>query len=198
MVKQINAVSPEWQVLGFYDDAKVKGSFVDDLPVLGSLEDLNAAAGTKAIVLAVADPMLRKRIKESIQLENVSYPALIHPSADPGDLERNRFGEGILITAANVLTTAVVVEDFSIINLGCTIGHDVTIGSFSTIMPGCSISGAVKIGTEVLIGSGARILPGVLVGDRSKVGAGAVILQDVAPGVSVVGVPGRVVKRETP
>jgi len=41
------------------------------------------------------------------------------------------------------------------------------------------------------IGSGATILCGVRIGEGSVVGAGAVITRDVAPGSTVVGVPGR-------
>lgn len=195
MIKQINVGIPDpWTIVGFYDDGLPKGSIVDDHEVLGSLDDLNLTDEYLAIALAIADPATRRVIRERIASTKITFPALIHPSADTGDVNRNCFEEGVLIAAANIFTTGIVVEAFAIVNLHCTIGHDTRIGSFSTVMPGCSLSGAVDIGSEVLIGSGARILPGVCVGDRTKVGAGAVVLDNVASDVTVVGVPARVVK----
>ena len=45
------------------------------------------------------------------------------------------------------------------------------------------------------IGSGATILCGVTIGEGALVGAGAVVTGDVAPGVTVAGVPARVLAR---
>jgi serine O-acetyltransferase len=44
----------------------------------------------------------------------------------------------------------------------------------------------------VTIGAGARVLGAVRVGTGSQVGANAVVVKDVPPGVTVVGIPGRV------
>jgi acetyltransferase-like isoleucine patch superfamily enzyme len=44
---------------------------------------------------------------------------------------------------------------------------------------------------EVSIGSGAIIMCGIRLGRGSRIGAGSVVTRDVAPGETVVGVPGR-------
>jgi serine O-acetyltransferase len=46
-----------------------------------------------------------------------------------------------------------------------------------------------------MVGAGAKVLGSCIIGDNSKIGAGSVVLEDVPPGSTVVGVPGRVVKR---
>jgi sugar O-acyltransferase (sialic acid O-acetyltransferase NeuD family) len=195
MIKQIDFESAApWKVLGFYDDGKPKGTVVDDLVVLGGLEDLNSFSHPIGVILAVADPTVRRGIKEKIILKGVTYPIIIHPSANIGDAKRNQFEEGVIIAAGNILTTSIAIRSFTIVNLHCTIGHDVLIGPFSTVMPGCSLSGSVDIGSEVLIGSGARILPGVNIGNGSKVGAGAVVLENVPSQVTVAGVPAKIVR----
>lgn len=49
-----------------------------------------------------------------------------------------------------------------------------------------------RVGRGASIGAGAVILPGVIIGEGAMVGAGAVVTRDVAPGVTVVGNPARV------
>lgn len=52
------------------------------------------------------------------------------------------------------------------------------------------------IGDNVDIGQGAQILGGIRIADGVRIGAGAVVVKDVLePGVTVVGVPGQVVKK---
>lgn len=51
------------------------------------------------------------------------------------------------------------------------------------------------IGDNVDIGQGAQILGGIRIADNVIIGAGAVVVKDVfTPGVTVIGVPGRVVE----
>ena len=43
--------------------------------------------------------------------------------------------------------------------------------------------------------AGAKVLGSFTIGENSKIGAGSVVLEEVPPNSTVVGVPGRVVKR---
>jgi acetyltransferase-like isoleucine patch superfamily enzyme len=45
------------------------------------------------------------------------------------------------------------------------------------------------------IGSSATILCGVTIGENAIIGAGAVVTKDVPPGVTVAGVPARLVNK---
>lgn len=49
----------------------------------------------------------------------------------------------------------------------------------------------VTIGRFCQIGANATIMPGVTIGDGAVVAAGAVVTKDVAPNVTVIGVPAR-------
>jgi len=51
------------------------------------------------------------------------------------------------------------------------------------------------IGNRVVIASGAKVLGSFTVGDNSNIGANSVVLRPVPPDSTVVGIPGRVVKR---
>ena len=77
-------------------------------------------------------------------------------------------GEGNIICAGNILTVNVVLGDFVILNLSCTVGHDAVIESFVTVYPGVNISGCVKIGQGVELGTGSKIIQGIAVGSNSN------------------------------
>ena len=77
------------------------------------------------------------------------------------------------------------------------------IGDNVTLYQGVTLGGTGKehgkrhptIGNNVMISAGAKVLGSFTIGDNSKIGAGSVVLREVPPGSTVVGVPGRVVKR---
>lgn len=86
---------------------------------------------------------------------------------------------------------------------GVIIGETTVIGDNVTLYQGVTLGGTGKeqgkrhptIGNNVMISAGAKVLGSFTIGDNSKIGAGSVVLHEVPPGSTVVGVPGRVVKR---
>ncbi|HWA33073.1 MAG TPA: acetyltransferase [Cyclobacteriaceae bacterium] len=187
LIEQINMRKPTWDIAGYFDDGKKTGETVGRWKVLGGKQEIGQA-GEIAIVIAIADPIIRKEIATAIATPSISFPVVIHPACQTGDSD-NRFGKGTILTAGVVLTTGIQLEDFVIINLNTTVGHDVTIGSYSAVMPGCNISGNVKIGEGTLIGTGAKILQNLTIGKNCRVGAGAVVTHDFPDGRTIVGVP---------
>lgn len=193
LVNQINAVVPQWDIIGFFDDGVPKGSMIAVIPVLGGIDELNRYDNELSVVIAVGDPRIKKRIVQKITNPRVNYPCLIHPVSTIG--ENIKVGAGCVITAGCRLTIDITLNDFVLLNLNTTIGHDVSIGSYSSVMPGAHLSGYVHVGEEVLIGTGASVLQQVSIGNRSVVGAGAVVNKDVESNRTVVGVPARSIKR---
>lgn len=103
----------------------------------------------------------------------------IHPGA--------QIGEGFFIDHGN----------------GVIIGETAVIGNNVTLYQGVTLGGTGKehgkrhptIGDNVMISAGAKVLGSFTIGENSKIGAGSVVLKEVPPNSTVVGVPGRVVKR---
>lgn len=54
-----------------------------------------------------------------------------------------------------------------------------------------------RIGDGVMVGAGARVLGGITVGDGAVIGANAVVINDVPAGATAVGVPARILPRDT-
>lgn len=80
-----------------------------------------------------------------------------------------------------------------LINTGAQIHHEVKIGDFTEVNPGAVLLGKVEVGNFCSIGANATILPKVKIGNNVIVGAGSVVTQDVMDGVTVVGVPGKII-----
>lgn len=104
----------------------------------------------------------------------------IHPGA--------RIGRGFFIDHGN----------------GVVVGETAVIGDNVTLYQGVTLGGTGKeqgkrhptVGNNVMISAGAKVLGSFTIGDNSKIGAGSVVLEEVPPNSTVVGVPGRVVKRD--
>jgi len=178
----------EWNLIGYYDDGIEPGMIIDGKPVLGNVSSLNENHNEVAVVIAIADPSTRQRIAASLVNKKLYFPSLIHPTALVG-AKSNSIGKGCIVTAGVILTTGITLNDFVIVNLSTTIGHDAHIADFTSIMPQCSISGNVTLGTKCFLGSGTRILQGLTIGDNSIVGAGAVVTKSFASNSKLVGVP---------
>lgn len=87
---------------------------------------------------------------------------------------------------------------------GVIIGETAVVGDNVTLFQGVTLGGNGKekgkrhptIGDNVMISAGAKVLGSFKIGENSKIGAGSVVLSEVPPNSTVVGVPGRVVKRD--
>ena len=90
--------------------------------------------------------------------------------------------------------------------LGLVIGETAEVGDDVTLYHGVTLGGTSldrvhkrhpTIADGVIVGAGAKVLGPITIGAEARVGANAVVLKDVAPGVTVVGIPARPAGRET-
>lgn len=87
--------------------------------------------------------------------------------------------------------------------MAVVIGETAEIGDDVTIYQAVTLGGTGKdtgkrhptIGNDVVISSGAKVLGPFKVGEHSKIGAGSVVLEAVPPNCTVVGIPGKIVRR---
>jgi serine O-acetyltransferase len=90
---------------------------------------------------------------------------------------------------------------------GVVIGETSEIGDDVLLYQGVVLGGTSMgrkkrhptLGNGIEMGSGSIALGAITIGDGARIGAGSVVIRDVPPGVTVVGIPGRVViKSEKP
>ncbi len=88
--------------------------------------------------------------------------------------------------------------------MGTVIGETADIGDDVTLYQGVTLGGTSlnkgkrhpTIEDHVVITTGATVLGPVTIGSRSRIGAGSVVIHAVPPDSTVVGIPGRVVRRD--
>ena len=105
----------------------------------------------------------------------------LHPGAS--------IGKGFFIDHA----TGVVIGETAVIGENVSIFQGVTLGGVS------AEKGKKRhptIGNNVVIGAHAVILGDINIGENTRIGAGSVVIKDVPPNSTVVGIPGKVVRRD--
>jgi sugar O-acyltransferase (sialic acid O-acetyltransferase NeuD family) len=131
-------------------------------------------------LIAIGDGEVRKNIFG--KYPDLNYICLFRGT----EYGENNYGIGTIICPGTILTTNVQLGDHVIVNLNCTIGHDVRIGSFTTLSPGVNVSGNVTIGELCYIGTNAVIKEKITICDKVTIGAGGVVVKDITePGVYV-------------
>lgn len=153
---------------------------------LGWLEVLLSYSGWHAVVSYRINHFLKTKLRLPViprlfsQITKFLTGVEIHPSAT--------IGKGFFIDHG----------------MGVVIGETTEIGDDVTLFQGVTLGGTGKstgkrhptIGDNVTVGAGAKILGSVTIGDHVKVGAGSVVVHNVPANCTVVGVPGRVVRRK--
>lgn len=194
IIDHINKKKPQFNFIGFFDDSISKGTVINNYEVLGKVEDINTITEETCIVIAVGDPIVKKEIRDRINNEYILFPTLIHPSVIIGDDKFVKIGIGCIVCAGVIITTNIIIDDFVILNLSCTIGHDSIIGKHSSFMPSVNISGEVEIKPNVYIGTGTKIINQLNIGENTIVGAGAVVAKSLPANCTAVGIPAKVIK----
>ncbi|MDQ3030795.1 MAG: acetyltransferase [Myxococcota bacterium] len=192
LIRELVRAGNGFELVGFVvSDRSKLGPY--DSAIVGDMDWLLANRGNvDAIAMGIGSPAVRLRIAEQLERElpRVEWPVLVHPSVVI-DRESARLEPGAMIAAGTAGSVNIAIERHGLVNIGCTLGHEATIGAGCVVNHGASISGGVVLERAVLVGTGARVLQYLRVREGATVGAGAVVTRDVDPGVTVVGIPAR-------
>ncbi|MDI4666499.1 serine O-acetyltransferase [Xanthobacter autotrophicus] len=110
---------------------------------------------------------------------------------------------GRFLTNVDIHPGATIGRRFFIDHGACVvIGETAEVGDDVTLYHGVTLGGTSwtagkrhpTLRDGVLVGAGAKILGPITVGAGCRIGANSVVIEDVPPAMTVVGIPGRVVK----
>ncbi len=195
LIRIINEVEPTWNLIGFFDDGKPEGTEVSHFGrVLGGVDALNAYDKDLAVVIAIGNASVVRKIVEKVDNSCIDFPNLIHPSFIVTDPETFVIGRGNIIQRGCVVTCDVSIGDFNILNGAISCGHDVKLGSYNTLMPAVRISGEVTIGDGNFFGVGSIVLQQIKIGNNVRIGAGAVLMTKPKDGNLYLGNPAKIFK----
>ena len=164
------------------------------VPILTGDENLKRLRdeGYEIAFIAIGSNRLRKRLGElatgiGYRLTNAIHPgSVVSPTA--------KLGVGVAVMAGAVINAEASIGALSIVNTGATVDHDCVIGAAVHIAPQCGLAGNVNVRDFSFLGVGTRVIPNIHIGTNVTVGAGAVVISDIDDGMTVVGVPARLIK----
>ena len=192
LIEEINTYKLEWEILGFIDDNfKNLPEYINGYKVLGDINYTKQLSDDIFLIVGIGNGKIRKKIVEKIK--NRKFATLIHPNIKISST--NKIEDGTIICSGSILTVNINIKRHCIINLDCTIGHSSTLEEYVTVLPSTNISGNVNVKKYTTLGTGVKIIQGITIGENVMVGAGTIIIKNVEDNCTVVGNPGRVIKK---
>jgi len=194
LIRIINEQSPEWELIGFFDDGIEKDTKNEYGVVLGGIDEVNSYPEELAVVIAIASPKIVEKIVGNITSSKIYYPNIISPDVTYLDKDNVKIGKGNIICSGCLISCNVSLGDFNILNGSIPIGHDTLIGSYNSFMPAVKISGEVTIGKRNFFGVNSVVLQQIKIGNDTVVGANSLILRKTKDGMTYVGSPASIIK----
>ena len=195
----IAAVTPSAApVLGLVDDNRdLHGSIVCGYTVLGDIQWLvDYGIDRVRCVVAVGDPRTRARIVKRLDAFGAEYQNLTHPSAVVWST-LSAASDNVVQPYAWITADAEIGSHVHVNGFVC-LAHNVRVGDFTTFAPYANVNGHCTIEEGAYVGSHAVLRQGVTVGAWATVGMCACVLDDVPSGVTVAGVPARIIPHSSP
>lgn len=183
-----------WDNIAFLDDRYPELTSSLSWPVIGTIEQAGDFLSEYSdLVIAIGNNLLRVELIERFAQKGFSFPIIVHPTAFIS--KSAEIGCGSVVFAQSAINAGSKLGIGCIVNTGATVDHDCILGDGIHISPGAHLAGAVKVGNGSWIGLGSSVIQQISIGNGVVVGAGAVITNSIPNDVTVIGIPGKIVKR---
>lgn len=192
-----NFKSNEVAIYCFLDDeAKLHGTEIDDVSVLGACDDdgyLKLIGKKCDAYVAIDDKKLHKHYVELLKERRSVQPInCVHKHSILS--QKMSLGHGNMINIGAVIAAFVEIGNYNIIQTGAKIDQYAQIADYVHIGTGAVVGSQVKIEEGAFIGTGAIIVSGLTIGKNARIGAGAVVVENVKAGATVFGNPAKEIK----
>lgn len=182
-------------LLGFIDDnKKLWGKTLHGYPIIGGVGTISSNKRKKriSVVCPIGDPVKRLKMIDRLKSYRVSFPNLIHPSAQISELAI--IGEGNVFQQNVVIQPEAKIGDFNKFNISSIMGPRSQVGNFCTINALTMIASTAKVEDYSYIGMGAMVMNKIIVSRGTIIGANAFVNKQFEDWSTLVGVPARKLK----
>jgi len=123
-------------VVAFADENANKPSPIQNVPLV-PVECVHHRFGESEFLVAVGNPLARRRLQEKFVGLGWTPISLIHPTAYvAADV---KMGAGVLVCAGAVIETGSVVGNGAIVDIGSLVDHDSVVTEYSHVRPGANL-----------------------------------------------------------
>jgi len=179
----------QYKIKGFLDDNnKALDNFNLDIGIIGNIDGCMPEEKDRFLI-AIGNVKIKKSIIKKLIEKKVKFLSLIHPTAIVVDTAR--IGNGVIICPFCLVSDNVELDDFAMMNLYSSCGHDAKVGKYCILSPYATLNGFVILEDEVFLGTHTTVIAYKKVGYQSKVSANSVVMRNVPPNKIVIGVPGK-------
>lgn len=194
LIKEINRISPTWEMIGFFDDGIEKGSTCKYGKVLGNMQTLNNWPTDIDVVFAIGNGKIVRSLYSKVTNLKISFPNLVAPNVFFFDKDDIAMGKGNILTFGCRISTGVHIGNFNIFNGCVSLGHDVSVGDFNVMFPETRISGMCNIGCDNFFGAKSFVAQDITIPNSVRIAAGAVLLNKPKSDCLYMGNPAKIVK----
>ena len=193
-IEDINQITPQWEVLGFFNDFETNN--INGYPVIGKIDHESASGYLKNKDVYFLYTLISTKLNHKFihKLHNIYLPiekfaTIIHPTAVVSKFAQ--LGYGVSIQPFVSVGPNVTIGNHVQIYAQSLIGHNSTLDDYSYVANNACIGASVHLKPGAYLGTNCSILENVTIGEWSLVGIGSVIIKDIADYTKVVGNPSR-------
>lgn len=182
----------------FIDDSLVAETIINSHRAMNYTAFKAHPATQKQVLIAIANSQVREKISKQLEQDAIELWSV---QADNVVLmDEVEIATGAALSPFVSITSNIKIGKCFHANLYSYVEHDCVIGDFVTFAPGVQCNGNIHIHDHAYIGAGAVIKQGtpdqpLIIGRGAVVGMGAVVTKSVPAGVTVVGNPARLLKK---
>ncbi|TEB14258.1 putative acetyltransferase EpsM [Pelotomaculum sp. FP] len=182
----------EFKFYGYLNDGEEKGSFIEEYPVLDSLENIKKYFDEYYFIntiLRIDGNIERINKIESLGIPNNRLVTFVHPTAYIAP--NVKLYPGVVIMPNVSISSNTVIGKNSIVMVGATIGHDNEIGDYFHAAAQACVGAYLKVGKGVHIGLNSSIREHLTIGNNATIGMGTVLTKNVGENEIWIGNPCR-------
>ncbi len=162
--------------LGLLPDIVLKGVIDDEtdsakrspipLPYLGTISGYHPDP-EDYLLLAIGNPRIKRLLYDRLSAVSSHFFSYVHSSVYKSSSAV--IGKGVVVCPNCILNSGSILEDFSMLNVFCSIGHGAHVGGFSVLSPFSALNGDAQIGSGCFLGTRATVFPRVTLGNNCVV-----------------------------